>query len=96
MINLRETFDRLKDEYIKFDRVEEKLHPRPDMCAFLLLDKLAPGRVREMICAAEHDEIWLDVDCDLLAQSATESDILMLTRCGVRYDVANSSLSMFV
>jgi hypothetical protein len=48
------------------------------------------------VTAAEHDEIWLDVDCERLAEIATEVDILYLVRCGVRYDEYNKSLQMFV
>ena len=47
------------------------------------------------IRAAEHDEFWLNVDCDKLAEVATEQDIITLTRCGVRYDADNDSLAMF-
>ena len=96
MINLNETFEKFEDEYIKFERVENKLHPRPDVCAFLLLDKLVPPKGRNMVCSAEHDEVFLDVDCDKLAEVATEDDVLALTRCGVLYDHEFDSLAMFV
>ena len=96
MIDLKETFEKHDDEYIKFDRVENKLHSRPDICAFLLLDKLVPEPGQDMVSAAEHDEIYLHTDCDRLAEVATDEDILTLTRCGVRYDDSNDSLAMFV
>lgn len=95
MIDLEETFERLNDDYLKFERVENKLHSRPDLCAFLLLDKLIPNAGRGMVCAAEHDEIFLDADCEKLAEVATEEDILTLTRCGVHYDSETDSLAMF-
>lgn len=93
-MGLQEMFEQHEDEYLKFDRVEEKRHARPDLCAFLLLDSLLPGN-RDMVCAAAHDEIYLDADCDLLADVATEADILTLVRCGVRYDEQNECLTMF-
>lgn len=96
MIDLPETFDKYSDEYLRFERVENKLHPRPDLCAFLLLDKLLPNYGFDMICAATHDEIFLDSDCNRLAELATEEDILTLTRCGVRYDSDTDSLAMFI
>ena len=95
MIDLEATFDRHSDDFLKFDRVENKLHSRPDLCAFLLLDKLLPNAGRDMVCAAEHDEIFLDADCEKLAEVVTDDDILTLTRCGVRYDSDTDSLAMF-
>ena len=96
MIDLYATFEKHNDEHIKFERVENKLHSRPDICAFLLLDKLLPNDGRDIVSAASHDEIWLDVDCDKLAEVATDDDILMLVRCGVMFDSSTDSLSMFV
>lgn len=95
MIDLDATFKKHDADYLRFERVENKLHSRPDICAFLLLDKLLPNDGRDMVCAAEHDEIFLDADCDKLAEVATEEDILTLTRCGVRYDSDTDSLAMF-
>lgn len=95
MINLAETFDNYRDEYHRFDGVKNKLHARPDLCAFLLLDQLVPGTGR-MVCAVEKDEIYLDVDPEKLAEVATENDVLTLVRCGVLYDATTESLSMFV
>ena len=92
-IDLEATFEKFEDEYIQFERIENKLHARPDIHAFILLDKLVPGH-RDMVCAAEHDEIYLDVDTEALALVATEDDILQLVRCGVRLD--DDSLAMFV
>ena len=94
MLNLAEVFEKFDDDYIKFERIENKLSGRPDLHAFLLLDKLMPG-TRDMVSAAEHDEIYLDVDCEKLAEVASEHDILALTRCGVRYDEDTDSLCMF-
>lgn len=95
MIDLEATFEKHDDDYMKFERVENKLHSRPDLCAFLLLDKLLPNDGRYMVCAAEHDEIFLSADCGKLAEVATEDDILTLARCGVRYDSSTGSLAMF-
>lgn len=96
MIDLYEAFETHDRQYGKFDQIENPAHSRPDLCAFLLLDQLVPGAGRDMISAAEHDEIFLDVDCDKLAEVATDADILTLTRCGVRYDASFGCLAMFV
>ena len=95
MIDLEATFEKYNDDYLEFERVENKLHSRPDLCAFLLLDKLMPHEGRDMVCAAAHDEIFLDADLEKLAEVATEDDILTLTRCGVHYDSETDSLAMF-
>ena len=94
---LRRMFNRADDEFLAYDNIkpERRFHTRPDINAFILLDKLVPG-TRDMVCASEHDEIWLDVDFELLAKSAvTEEDVRDLVRCGVRYDEHSDSLAMF-
>lgn len=95
MINVEELFDKYDEEYLEFERIEDPLHPRPDVCAFLLLHRLLPKN-RDMVSAAEHDKIWLDVDPEALAEVATEEDIRTLVRCGVMYELKYDSLSMFV
>lgn len=88
-------FEANNAEYIKFNNVEKKLHTRPDICAFLLLDKLDPSE-RDIVSAAEHDEIYLDVNIENIKKNATEIDLLTLIRCGVRYDEYLECFSMFV
>ena len=93
MVDLEATFEKFaEDEYIKFERVENPPTARADLCAFLLLDRLVPGR-GDMVSSAEHDEIWLNVDTERLAEVATEADILTLVRCGVRF--SDGYLCMF-
>ena len=82
-------FEKFNDDYLKFDRVENKKSQRPDLHAFLLLDELFPG-TSDIIGAACHDEIYLDVD----PEGLSEENILELVRCGVRY--SDDSLCMFV
>lgn len=95
MLDIKTTFDKYESEFLKFDRIERKLNSRPDLCAFLLLDTLAPNPGRDIVSSAEHDQIFLDTDCEILAHVATEQDILTLARCGVMYDSETDSLSMF-
>ena len=85
----------LGEEFLKFDRVQQKLSSRPDIHAFILLNKLVPSG-HDIVVNAAHDEIWLDVDPTDLARVANEHDIVDLVRCGVRYDEEYSSLAMFV
>lgn len=95
MIDVSATFKKYEeDEYLKDSRItEDSVTRRPDIRAFLLLDKLLPD-TRDIISDARHDEIFLDVDLEQLALVATDEDILYLVRCGVRLD--EDSLCMFV
>lgn len=98
-IDVEATFEKYDDanEYLEFKRIpeERRLHARPDLCAFLLLDKLCPGD-RDMVSAGEHDVIFPDVDVEELAKVATEEDILTLIRCGVHYSSEYDCLALFV
>lgn len=87
--------DKYNEEFLKFERVENPLNSRPDLCAFLLLHKLVPGQ-SDMVAAAGHDEIYLEVNVEKLAAAATPADILTLVRCGVMFDRETEGLSMFV
>lgn len=95
MIDIAATFEKYESEFLKFDLVENKTSYRPDLHAFILLDRLVPGK-SDIVCSAEHDEIWLNVNMDYLANSATEEEILELIRCGIRFDKETDSLAMFV
>jgi len=87
-IDLQSTFEKFEKEYMKFDRIENPPSYHPDLCAFLLLEKLVPSNLQKLdiISAAEHDKIWLSVNGDDFANVATEDDVLYLVRCGVQYD----------
>lgn len=95
MIDLEKAFDAAENEFLKFERIEKPLHPRPDLCAFLRLHELVPVEGRDMISAAEHDEFFIDVDCEDLAKVATQEDVVFLHRCGVRYSTEFDCLAMF-
>lgn len=86
--------DEFEDDFLEFGKIENPRHPRADICAFLMLHDLVGGD-GDMVSAAEHDEIFLDVDLDDLAAKVTKDQLRDLVRCGVRigeYD----SLAMFV
>lgn len=86
--------------YLREDSVpaKYKVASRRDLCAFILLDALVPGkRLGDMVSAAEHDEIYLAVDPEELAASAvTEEDIKALVGLGVSYDSGLESFRMGV
>ena len=90
----RELFDKYDDEFLKDQRVDYTVTKRPDLHAFLLLDRLVPGK-RDLISDSEHDEYFLDIDIDQLVEVITEADIITLQRCGVRYDESLDSLAVF-
>lgn len=91
-MDLLAMFNKFEDEYLKFERISEPRHVRPDIAAFVLLHSLVPG-ASDIVAAAEHDQIWLDTDPEELAKVATEADVLELVRCGVMFD--GDGLSMF-
>lgn len=88
-------FDEFEDEFLKFDRVKEKLSQCPDLHAFIMLDKLVPGKA-DIVASAEHDEIYLSIEPGELLKVATKDQLLDLHRCGVRHDKSYDSLCMFV
>lgn len=97
-ITFSQACDKYEDDFLKFERVENKTSKRADLHAFMLLDRLFPrpeGR-GDIVSAAEHDEIFLGVDPDELDEVATEDQMLELIRCGVRCDSSTDSLAMFV
>lgn len=95
-INLEELFDRYSDEYLKFERVENKMHSRQDICAFLILAGLTNEAGRNIIVASDRDKIWIDVSPDIVAEMAAEEDIITLIRCGVRFDESNDCFYIYV
>lgn len=93
-MDLHDRFEQFKDEFLKFDRIDNPRSKRPDLHAFLMLDEIQPGD-RELISASEHDEFFLDIDCDAFAEQATDDQIRDLRRCGVRYDSELDLLCMY-
>lgn len=68
---------------------------RLDLDAFNRLNKLVPGK-NDIITAAEHDQIWLSIDLDLLSEVATEEDVIFLLNHGVLLDADQMALRMHV
>ncbi len=93
-MNIHDLFEKHENDYLRFEKVENKKSTRPDLHAFILLNELFP-RDRDLICSAAHDEIWLDVDTGEI-ETLTENQIIELNRCGVRYDEESDSLVMYV
>lgn len=89
-----EIFVKYDKEFLKFDKIENKLSNRPDLHAFLLLDKLVPGD-SDIVSAAEHDQIWLVTDVNKLVEVITEEQIVELVRCGVMIDSDDCGLCMY-
>lgn len=91
---IRELFEQYRDEYLKFDRVQNPRSKRPDLHAFLVLDELVP-RDRDMIAGAEQDEIYLEPDLADLASVVSPEQVIDLIRCGVRISDDGYHLCMF-
>jgi hypothetical protein len=76
-----------------FDGIPNKRSQRADLHAFMSLDAWLPGRRSDIVSAAEHDTIYLNIDDADLADLADEQ-LIELARCGVWYD--DDGLCMFV
>lgn len=98
--DLAEAFERHSSNFKrKFKDIEKPLASRPDLHAFMLLDRLVPMPSKgqqDMIGGAEHDIIFLTVNEDALARVATDDDIRDLAACGVFISQEYGGLCMFV
>ena len=96
---LKKLIDANEDEFLKTSNFSDtaiaQLTERPDLRAFLLLDRLVRGSF-DIVAGAEHDEIFIDVTPEAVAEGASSEDILNLVRCGVRYDSDTDGFAMFV
>lgn len=91
---LQALFETHDDKYTKFEEyVKNPLSKRPDLHAFLLLDKLVPGD-RDIISASEHDEFYIDIDLEELAEKITEEQVIELIACGAIYSSEYDCLYM--
>ena len=72
-----------------------RLSTRKDLCAFLILDQLLPGKTGKIVSCAEHDQVWLDIDCEALSKVIDVPTIYALRACGMFYDASNEALSMW-
>lgn len=96
-MTFEEICEKYEDEFLKFDAIpaEQRFSNRPDLHAFMLLDRLVPGK-HDIVEASEHDEFFLSVSPDELdASGATEDQLIQLHRCGVRFDSSYGCLAMF-
>ncbi len=93
-MNLHDAFERYDDEYLKFELITSPIHPRPDICAFMMLHKLQPTD-GAIVSAAQHDVIYLNIDCEELAKSITDEQVRYLTRCGIFHENDTDSLGMY-
>jgi hypothetical protein len=88
-------FEKHSGEHGAFERVKNPLHNRPDICAFLLLDKLVPEPGRDMVVNARDEEFYLNIDPEALAAVITEEEVITLRRCGVGFFEEDMGLCMF-
>jgi hypothetical protein len=99
-LNLKELNEKYRNEFLKFERVESKKHPVPDIHVFLTLDELAPasypsGERCDIVAFADHDKIGLATDPRKLAEAATEEQFRDLLRAGLCYDEDEEAFFMF-
>ncbi len=73
--------------------INSELH---DFDGFVRLSAMGNRNFKDIIGAAEHDQVWLSINVDWLASVATIDDINYLVDCGIHYDADYDSLYMFV
>lgn len=84
---IRELFEKHDEEFLKFEKVENKLSNKRDLHAFMLLDQLSKDKSGDIIGHAEHDEYLLNFDEEEIENlDLTENIIIDLRRCGVLFD----------
>ncbi len=96
---LRALFKKHSDEYLKDDRIGlERMHRRPDICAFMMLDFLNEAQngacYEDVVTWAGHDEIGLGVHPEQILDIITEQAVIDLIRCGVL--LSDDTFTMFV
>jgi isochorismate hydrolase len=93
--NLQQFFEDHEEDFLEFDLIQDKLSNRPDLHAFLLLDRLVPGS-GDIVGSAAHDEIFLSTDVEELLKVATEDQLIELSRCGIFYNEEHECLMSYV
>lgn len=77
-----------------------RLHGRRDMHGMLLLDVILSRGCEfehtDMVSAAEHDQVWLDVDMHTVLSQVTHDEVKQLHACGVHIDAEYDCFHMFV
>ena len=96
LYEMNEEFEKhdVMEEFGEFHKVSKHLSERPDLHAFILLDKLCPSN-KSIVSESGHDQFWLNVDVNDFAKVATPELILALIRCGVMFDYDEDCLYMF-
>lgn len=105
-MNTTELRDKFSEAYdasptFAFKDLPNKRSQRQDLHAFLLLDEILPPEIHhmgyghDMVSRSEHDEIWLRVDVEKLAEVITDDQIRELVACGVYPCGDTDSLHMF-
>jgi hypothetical protein len=77
--------DPMSDEYIQFERVQNKLSQNRDLHAFLLMESIEPVQYR-LIAGADHDVVYLEGPTDSFIEKLTEEQAIDLIRCGIHYE----------
>lgn len=83
---LRQLFEKHeRDEYLEYDRINfSRPSKSKDICAFLLLDSLAPTGFSILEAVGDYG-VWLSTNLEELAAVITEEQVITLIRYGVEY-----------
>ena len=93
-----ERFNAIKDEHESrnFSEIAKPRSSRKDLHALLLLAELDAGSTKAIICAAEHDIIYVGVDLASFVDTITDEQLIELAICGMMFDDDGDGFSMYV
>lgn len=82
-----EMFQQYNENYLKFEKIKNKLSSRSDLHALILLDKKFPiDSDRNIIFAANRGIVFLDIKIEDLNKHITKEIIYELVCCGICFD----------
>jgi len=79
---IEKLFEKHEKENKNFERIENPPSNHPDLCAFLLLDKLFPAKQGKIISSNDNYGICLSFSPEEIT-TISEEDVVYLNRCGV-------------
>lgn len=93
-MKLHDRFKQFAEDYLEFKEAKNPRSPRPDVHVLIMLAEMFPAD-RDLISAAEHDQYWLDVDCDEFNKLVTDDQLRDMIRAGLMHCNDTDSLSFF-
>lgn len=98
-MNIEQRFEQYEDEYLNYRVDPNLLYKRHDVIVINVIDNLIPAQNEcspDLIVSASRDEIFFGIDAEKFSDIVTDDQLILLIRCGLRYDGGRGCLCMFV